>query len=337
MKIPVIAATVLVLGACASPTPPSTIGAKKATVPLELAEPLLQLAEKAYIRHDYASAVEIWQDLATKGNATAQFRMGFLFTNGEITRPRPKQANRWLRPAADQNHPHAQMLLGSSYAWADGRFRDLGRAEYWFRRAARSNDPFIVRMIGSYYQVAQNAAADARAVPWFERAAALGSVGALVDLGRVYREGRGASKNLTKALGLFRRAAAQGDADAHGDLGDMYLKGEGLAIDYAMALKHLTFAGQHGLPNAQFQLGVLYRDGLGTDRDSDSAREWFEKSANNNNADAAFSLSAMYLGRELNVPNGIDQAYSWFVQGLRAQGLNPSVLIHQKLKLPRPG
>jgi uncharacterized protein len=337
MKILFIAASVLVLGACAGSTPPSTKEAKKASVPLEIAEPLLRKAEKAYIRHDYTDAVEIWQDLATKGNAAAQFRMGFLFTSGEITRPRPKQANRWLRPAAEQNHPHAQMLLGSSYAWSDGRIRDLGRAEYWFRRAARSNDPFIVRMIGSYYQATQNAITDARAVPWFERAADLGSIGALVDLGRVYREGRGATINLAKALGFFRRAAIQGDANAHGDLGDMYLKGEGLAIDYTKALKHLTFAGRHGLPKAQFQLGVLYRDGLGTDRNSDSAREWFEKSANNNNADAAFSLSAMYLGQELRAPNGIDQAYSWFIRGLRAQGLNPSVLIHQKLKPPSPG
>ncbi|MBT8001951.1 MAG: hypothetical protein HN578_03435, partial [Rhodospirillales bacterium] len=86
MKFPVIVASVLILGACASPVPPSTTEAKKApnsfaSVPLSVAEPLLRTAEKAYIRHEYADAVEIWQDLANKGNATAQFRMGFLFTN----------------------------------------------------------------------------------------------------------------------------------------------------------------------------------------------------------------------------------------------------------------
>ncbi|MBT3768224.1 MAG: sel1 repeat family protein, partial [Rhodospirillales bacterium] len=142
----------------------------------------------------------------------------------------------------------------------------------------------------------------------------------------------GATKNLAKALGFFGRAAVQGDADAHGDLGEMYLKGEGRAVDYTLALKHLSVAATQGLAKAQFQLGELYRDGRGTARDLKSARHWFEKSANNNNANAAFSLSAMYLGGELKARDGITRAYSWFVRGLRAQGLNPSVLIHQKLR-----
>ena len=132
MKFPVITASVLLLGACESPPAPS--------VALSIAEPLLRTAEKAYIQHNYADAVEIWQDLAIKGNATAQLRMGFLFTNGEIPRPRPQQANRWLRPAAEQNHPPAQTLLGSSFAWGDDSTRDLDRAEYWFRRAALSRN-----------------------------------------------------------------------------------------------------------------------------------------------------------------------------------------------------
>ena len=91
MKRPVISTAIILLGtgllsACAGSLPP--LFTSKQPVPLAIAEPLLNRAEKAYIRHEYADAVEIWQGLANKGNATAQFRMGVLFTNGEITRKR---------------------------------------------------------------------------------------------------------------------------------------------------------------------------------------------------------------------------------------------------------
>src|SRR5437899_758947 len=71
---------------------------------------------------------------ADKGDAEAQSDLGaiFLFGTFGVAKDYP-QAIRWLRKAAEQNHPHAQSNLGACYGNALGVKRDYTQAVKWYR------------------------------------------------------------------------------------------------------------------------------------------------------------------------------------------------------------
>jgi len=64
-----------------------------------------------------------------------------------------------------------------------------------------------------------------------------------------------------------------------------YLKG-----DYAAALKELKPLADAGDRDAEYYLGTMYSDGHGVPRSSREAAAWFEKAAQQGQADAQFSL-----------------------------------------------
>ena len=52
--------------------------------------------------------------LAEQGDADAQFKLGFMYDNGEGVPEDDTEAVKWFRMAAEQRHPKAQSNLASS-------------------------------------------------------------------------------------------------------------------------------------------------------------------------------------------------------------------------------
>ena len=63
----------------------------------------------AYERQDYATALGVFQPLADKGDASAQFNN--MFAYGEGAPQNFAEAGKWFRRAADQGHATAQFNL----------------------------------------------------------------------------------------------------------------------------------------------------------------------------------------------------------------------------------
>jgi TPR repeat protein len=95
----------------------------------------------AYHRGDLEQAFTIWQDLAKKGSASAQYSLGFMYYNGDGRLPDHRQAAKWFRRAADQGDPDAQLSLGLLYAQGEGVTRDYAKAYRWFALAYRHFPP----------------------------------------------------------------------------------------------------------------------------------------------------------------------------------------------------
>jgi uncharacterized protein len=87
-------------------------------------------------RGDYASALRRLSPLAEKGDARAQFDVGFMHAYGWGVQRNPAEAITWYRQAADQGLQVAQHFLGIAYANGEGVRPDDAEAARWFARAA---------------------------------------------------------------------------------------------------------------------------------------------------------------------------------------------------------
>lgn len=89
----------------------------------------------AYHRGDHAAAMEIWQPLAKRGEASAQYMVGYLYARGEGVVSNSGKAAHWYRKAADQGDPDAQLNLGLLYVNGHGVKKSYVSAYKWFALA----------------------------------------------------------------------------------------------------------------------------------------------------------------------------------------------------------
>lgn len=84
------------------------------------------------------------QFLAEQGNAEGQWRLAWLYRNGEVVVQNHVEAFKWFRLAAEQGHSGAQSGLSWAYSRGLGVPIDLVRALMWISLAANSGNPFMV-------------------------------------------------------------------------------------------------------------------------------------------------------------------------------------------------
>jgi uncharacterized protein len=161
----------------------------------------------AFDRHDYATARQLWRQLAEQGSAEAQSRLGLIYLLGLGVPQDYAHAAEWYRRAADQGNPSAQTSLGWMYREGQGVPQDYVLAVEWFRKAADHGDA-----------PAQN------------------------NLGLMYQDGKGVPQDYAQAADWYRRAAEQGYHFAQANLGLMYDRGDGVLQDYVQAYKWLNLA-----------------------------------------------------------------------------------------------
>jgi V8-like Glu-specific endopeptidase len=87
-------------------------------------------------RGDYATALRRLSPLAEKGDARAQFDIGFMHAYGWGMPRNPAEAITWYRRAADQGLAVAQHFLGIAYVNGEGVRPDEAEAARWLARAA---------------------------------------------------------------------------------------------------------------------------------------------------------------------------------------------------------
>jgi len=64
----------------------------------------------AFIKGDGAAAYKIWKPLADKGNAEAQYHLGYMFQTGAGVEPDKTKALYWYHQAAKNGHSKALIL-----------------------------------------------------------------------------------------------------------------------------------------------------------------------------------------------------------------------------------
>lgn len=120
-----------------------------------------QYAKGEGVPKDVAQAVAWWRKAAEprgqtwedssgekspgRGDASAQFYLGWAYDNGEGVPKDDVQAVAWYRKAAAQGYADAQNALGVSYDHGEGVPRDVLRAYMWFNLAAAQGNEQAAR------------------------------------------------------------------------------------------------------------------------------------------------------------------------------------------------
>ena len=130
---------------------------------------------KAYQRRDYATALQIFGQLADQGNARAQFSLGVMYNKGQGVTQDYAEAMKWYRKAAEQDYVLAQYNLGLMYSKGQGVPLDYAEAARWYRKAAEQGYSAAQTRLGDMYVLGQGVAQDyVQAHMWFNLAAARG-------------------------------------------------------------------------------------------------------------------------------------------------------------------
>jgi hypothetical protein len=143
----------------------------------------------AYKRGNYTAAHRIWEPLAERGDASAQYNLGLLYQHG----------------------------LGVE--------RGISEAAKWYVRAAENGDADAQNAIGDLYVAGLWGKKDyAKAARWYELAAEQGLVEAQRKFGDLLARGKGVEQNTDLAISWLRAAANEGDAKARRRLSEIEAK-----------------------------------------------------------------------------------------------------------------
>jgi TPR repeat protein len=130
--------------------------------------------DRAFLRKDYASAMETWRPLAEDGDARAQAAIASLYLNGLGVAPDAAMAMQWCTKAADQGDARAEYLLGSMYRDGQGVGKDLARAVVLLRKSAEQDYAWAQYGLGLMYFVGEGVPVDyIEAYHWLTLAAAV--------------------------------------------------------------------------------------------------------------------------------------------------------------------
>ena len=100
----------------------------------------LEEATIAYNKGDYQTTKTIFEDLASKGDATAQHNLGVMYDFGKGVKQDYFKAKEWYEKAANQGHASAQYNLGVMYDFGKGVKQDYFKAKEWYEKAANQGE-----------------------------------------------------------------------------------------------------------------------------------------------------------------------------------------------------
>lgn len=207
-----------------------------------------------------AQAVPGLIQLATAGDAHAQYMLGYIYDRGLGAAREPSASLDWYTQAAEQGHPFAQNNLGFLYKQQQNWQESLK----WYTQAAEQGDATAQNNLGYAYQHGEGVTKDmAAAMKWYKLAAEQGDAAAINNIASLFAQGLGVEADIAAAARWYRLAADRGHPVAQYNLGLAYLLGKGVPLNHPEALVWLLRAAEKGLPEAQYEAGKLYLEGAG--------------------------------------------------------------------------
>lgn len=212
----------------------------------------LEEANKAYRKHDYASALSEYRRLAEQGDALAQFDLGQTYREGQGVKQNYAEAVMWYQKSAEQGHTNAQYNLGLIYANGQGVKQDKAEAVKWYQKAAEQGDAIAQYNLGLVYKDGQGVKQNyAEAVKWFQNSADQGVADANSNLAFIYENGQGVLQDYVKAMRLYKQAVKAGDFKyATCSIGRIYRDGKLGQANPLMGYIYLNLAAKYGNPDA---------------------------------------------------------------------------------------
>ena len=248
---------------------------------------------------------DVISELAQSGDAESQFRLAMMYRDGNGPFGKNEELYcEWIRKAADQGHPQAQVEYGDilmkegkgeeamllyqaaadmgngdakrriSAAGPQDGFRDeLRKAAVAIGQLGEPIDQF--RCGDTLLKLALSNDSRREAFLWFAKAAGQGYLPAMQQVAVMYRDGVGIPKDLKKMVAYLTEASDKGFMPSITLLADLYFRGKIIPKNESMAFTLYLKGAELGNGNCMYQAAVMMRDGVGTDVDLEGSKRWF--------------------------------------------------------------
>ena len=142
----------------------------------------------AYIKGDYATALNEWRPLAEQGMPRAQYNLGAMYQEGHGVPQDYMQASQWYTLAAEQGDSFAQYSLGRLYRRGEGVPRNYESAVKWYTLAAEQRLGIAQYNLGWMHGNGRGTTQDyVRAYMWYELASTHGVKTASRNMSRIVK------------------------------------------------------------------------------------------------------------------------------------------------------
>jgi len=139
-----------------------------------------------------------------------------------------------------------------------------------------------------------------------------GNVLAMFNLGLLFSQGKYVRKDYTQSFHWYEMAADTGMAEAELELGACYYYGLGVSPNFAMSVKYYRLAAEQTNYVAMKSLGFALSNGPEVSRDKAAAKYWTERAATEGgNARAMYNLGVFALQDSTN-KEACDIAFQWY-------------------------
>jgi len=141
--------------------------------------------------------------LAEKGDADAQYDLGWAFFSGESVKMDGDLARHWFQKSAMQGHPKGMWRVGGSF-----EVTDIEQAICWYRKSADAGFPYAQWWLGVKYYRGEGVEQDIQhALHWFNKAAEQNEAVACKELGRLYECGECVDQDWQLSSYWYKKAA----------------------------------------------------------------------------------------------------------------------------------
>jgi TPR repeat protein len=185
---------------------------------------------------------------AERGNVEAQVNIAITYFNNKNY----AESVKWFTKASESGNATAQYNLGNMYSdGVGGLTKDLTEAVKWYSKAAEQGYGFAQNNLGIAYENGQGVKQDyAEAIKWFTKAADQNVAVAQNSLGVMYAKGEAVPKDEAKAAQWYQKAAENNDPKGQFNLGSMYANGQGVKKDVVQAYLWLSLSAAQNKPYA---------------------------------------------------------------------------------------
>ena len=270
-----------------------------------------------YDKKQYQLALPTIQEEANKGNAKAQWYFGLMLFDGKGVKQNLKESVNWILKSANQNYPNAQYGMGYLYDKGKGVGKNPRKAFEWYNKASTQGHIIATLQVGVAYHFGKGTPKNmTQAIDFYEKAAQNGNKQAQHNLGNIYQYGTGGVPlDMPKAFSFYRSASVAGFAPSQEKLGYMYYFGEGVKKDTAEGITWYVKAAEQNDAQAQYSLGTLYYEDKNL-QDLAKAEKWLNLSAKNGFAKAQLKLAGFYENRASN-DQDIARAAQWSLKAAK--------------------
>ena len=243
------------------------------------------------VTQDYGEALRWWRKAAEVGDLSgdAHYKIAECYIYGWGIGKNEYTASDWFLLSAGRGNLMAQIWLGRT-ALDEGRATEGVK---WLKKAALQGSPIAQVQLGRAYMdgldgVKQD---NSEALMWFKMAAEQEWPEGLYLLGTMYLIGKGCAMDTEEAFRLIRLSAEQGYVHAHFNLAQHYFYGQDVVKNLTEAERWCRCPAEDGMVIAQTLMGyILYEQGRKAE-----AAGWWEKAAGQGDVFAVLELGKYYI------------------------------------------